>query len=275
VNDRAAAADDRAKALVREMLRESGLAGATAVEIGAMANMDQARVSDILGELLSDGLAIVVSKPHGYLDGEVGADILRRAIERLEQGHLERPWAMGLTSLGLARALTAPEPALVRVLSAYVDARCLAYRRGYYATSDFQPRLSADQRAFFDSVFGTHSDAEPLQVPFDQLRALMKASTAPELAQAFETLVADEMLIRIGDSVYRGAHIRAIRARLETALHRNGRITVAEFRDLAGTSRKYAVPLLEFFDAAGVTLRSGDVRMLRQPSAPKAGSEPV
>jgi len=275
VNDRDAAAHDRARTLVRVVLRETALAGATAVQIGAAANLGHARVSEVLGELLSGGLAIVVSKPYAYLDSEVGADILRRVIERLEHEHLERPWAMGLTSFRLANVLTAPEPALVRVLAAYVDARCLMYRCGYYATPDFQPRLGADQRAFFDGAFGAQTDAEAPTVPFERLRALMKASTTPELAQALETLFAGEMLIRIGDSVYRGAYIRALRARLETALHRNGHITVAEFRDLAGTSRKYAVPLLEFFDAAGVTLRSGDIRVLRQRPAPKAGSEPA
>jgi len=35
---------------------------------------------------------------------------------------------------------------------------------------------------------------------------------------------------------------------------------------LTGTTRKYAVPLLEFFDATGVTIRSGDIRVLRGAS---------
>jgi selenocysteine-specific elongation factor len=39
---------------------------------------------------------------------------------------------------------------------------------------------------------------------------------------------------------------------------------MAQFRDLVGTSRKYAVPLLEWFDASGVTIRNGDVRVLRE-----------
>lgn len=51
----------------------------------------------------------------------------------------------------------------------------------------------------------------------------------------------------------------ALRARLET----EGRITVSEFRDIIGTSRKYALPLLEYFDRARVTVRQGDVRKLR------------
>jgi selenocysteine-specific elongation factor len=41
-------------------------------------------------------------------------------------------------------------------------------------------------------------------------------------------------------------------------------MTAAGFRDLIGTSRKYAVPLLEWFDAHGVTIRSGDYRTLRK-----------
>ncbi|HSB35036.1 MAG TPA: SelB C-terminal domain-containing protein, partial [Nitrospirota bacterium] len=40
-------------------------------------------------------------------------------------------------------------------------------------------------------------------------------------------------------------------------------ITMAEFRDLARTSRKFAVPLMEFFDSQKLTQRVGDKRVLR------------
>ncbi len=38
---------------------------------------------------------------------------------------------------------------------------------------------------------------------------------------------------------------------------------MAAFRDAVGTSRKYAVPLMEWFDATGITIRDGDRRTLR------------
>jgi selenocysteine-specific elongation factor len=41
-------------------------------------------------------------------------------------------------------------------------------------------------------------------------------------------------------------------------------LTVSAFREALGTSRKFALPLLELFDARGVTLRRGDVRVLRE-----------
>jgi selenocysteine-specific elongation factor len=42
-----------------------------------------------------------------------------------------------------------------------------------------------------------------------------------------------------------------------------GGITVSAFRERLGTSRKYALPLLEWFDQRGLTRRVGDVRLLR------------
>ncbi|WP_418255924.1 SelB C-terminal domain-containing protein, partial [Gordonibacter urolithinfaciens] len=41
-----------------------------------------------------------------------------------------------------------------------------------------------------------------------------------------------------------------------------GGATAAELRDAMGTTRKYAIPLLEHFDAQGVTRRDGDLRVL-------------
>ena len=41
-------------------------------------------------------------------------------------------------------------------------------------------------------------------------------------------------------------------------------IAAATFRDLLGISRKTAIPLLEYFDRTGLTLRIGDVRKLRK-----------
>jgi selenocysteine-specific elongation factor len=39
---------------------------------------------------------------------------------------------------------------------------------------------------------------------------------------------------------------------------------VATFRDALGTSRRFALPLLEYFDGRGLTRRQGDYRVLRE-----------
>jgi selenocysteine-specific elongation factor len=54
-------------------------------------------------------------------------------------------------------------------------------------------------------------------------------------------------------------------ARAEAVVHDAGPsgISVSAFREALGTSRKYAVPLLEWFDRRGITRRDGDLRYPR------------
>jgi selenocysteine-specific elongation factor len=69
--------------------------------------------------------------------------------------------------------------------------------------------------------------------------------------------VSEELIFRITD--YDGM-VEQIRKTIE----KNGQITLAEVRDMLGTTRKYAQALLEHLDAIGVTMRDGDARKLRK-----------
>ena len=83
-------------------------------------------------------------------------------------------------------------------------------------------------------------------------------------------LLAKGVFVKVNEELYRGTQIAQIRTRVQGFVREHGRMTMAEFRDLIGTSRKYAVPLLEWFDARGITVRSGDYRMLRTPGEAQA-----
>ena len=63
-----------------------------------------------------------------------------------------------------------------------------------------------------------------------------------------------------------GAYVLDANAVLDLADGGPG-LTVAEIRDLLGTTRKYAVPLCEYLDRAGVTRRAGDLRVLAAAGA--------
>ena len=52
------------------------------------------------------------------------------------------------------------------------------------------------------------------------------------------------------------------RSRVRRRIEDEGPVTVAQIRDLLGTTRKYAVPLCEWLDATGATIRRGDTRAL-------------
>jgi len=244
-------------------LRDAGLEGAGAARLGAVANVREDVAQSALDALVERGRALRLSKPSAYFDAEVADAVSARIDEALGANQTAKPWMFGTTSLALSRTLGIAEPTLLRLLAAFAEDGRIAARGGYYATPGFVPALGAEQRDFFDRAFALDEGQPFLPVPFPELLAQVKTSKIAGLAQAFDTLLAGGVLVKVGDDVYRGEQIASARVRLEAALRAGGSLTMAQFRDLIGTTRKYAVPLLEWFDANGVTIRNGDLRVLR------------
>ena len=67
-----------------------------------------------------------------------------------------------------------------------------------------------------------------------------------------------------GDVFYAPAPLAVIREKLVGHLKVKGEITPPDFRELTGLSRKFMIPLLEYFDQEKVTIRVGDKRVLRK-----------
>lgn len=73
-----------------------------------------------------------------------------------------------------------------------------------------------------------------------------------------------DLVLVSSDVMFRKADYDSAVEKIRSALVDNDKITLAEVRDLFGTSRKYAQALLEHLDAIGMTVRDGDYRRLRK-----------
>jgi selenocysteine-specific elongation factor len=130
------------------------------------------------------------------------------------------------------------------------------------ARSDFKPKLSANQLKLKDKIVEAHRTAE-FQPPGPDSFAAQAGGNAAALADIYEVAVAEKLLVHICDRLYLHASAEAaMRQRIADLLtHQPAGLTVAEIRDLLGTTRKFAVPLCEYLDRVGVTRRSGDLRV--------------
>jgi selenocysteine-specific elongation factor len=251
-------------AAIAHALAEFGLAPRTAAELGARANVREERAAAILDELAARGAARRLHKPVAFIDGQAADALSARIFETLARREAESPWILGTTSLALARELATDESLLLRLLASDAEEGRIAARAGYHATPAHRAQLSEEQRTFFEHVVPL-DPAQPLvPVPLDDVLAELRRTKIAGLGQAFDTLLATGALVKVGADVYRGTQVDEIRRRLEAAIGRDGPITMARFRDAVGTTRKYAVPLMEWFDATGITVRDGDVRALRR-----------
>jgi len=76
-------------------------------------------------------------------------------------------------------------------------------------------------------------------------------------------LLRDKILVKISDDlVFHRNALADLRTRVTGEKSRSPKMDVARFKDLAGVSRKYAIPLLEYLDREHVTRRVGDERII-------------
>ena len=71
-------------------------------------------------------------------------------------------------------------------------------------------------------------------------------------------MLAKGTLVKTKEEIYFHASAMAeLQKRLVAWLKEHGEITTPQFKEMTGASRKYTIPLLEYFDAQKVTIRGG------------------
>lgn len=127
----------------------------------------------------------------------------------------------------------------------------------------FRPTLGKDSGEVKAKIVDAIRKGGPTPPVREELPELFKI---PERdARDLLKMLADEGRIsRVNDSIYLDKDaLERMRQDLLAFLQEKKEITIAEFRDLVKTSRKYAVPLMEYFDSQKLTQRVGDKRVLR------------
>lgn len=125
------------------------------------------------------------------------------------------------------------------------------------------PKLSRNEQALLAQLGQWFRDAglETPTVKECQQRATKVQASVPQL---IELLVSDGELIEVSpDYLLHTAVEQEARHKVAESLARNG-LTLSEIRELLGTSRKYAVPLCEYWDKVGFTVRQGDLRTVKK-----------
>jgi selenocysteine-specific elongation factor len=86
-----------------------------------------------------------------------------------------------------------------------------------------------------------------------------------EIVSVLGVLLNEGVLVKVTEELYfHGEPLNKLREDYTAALAREGKATPATFKDLTGLSRKYIIPLMEYFDATKLTIRVGDHRTLRE-----------
>ena len=130
--------------------------------------------------------------------------------------------------------------------------------------SDHEVSLGEDQADIRKKILDIYQNGG-LQPPyFREVPKMLDVN--PNRTKDVLMLIVDEgQIVKTKDDLYFHADaVDDLKNRLVDFLKSNGEITTPQFKEMTGASRKYVIPLIEYFDAGKVTLRVGDSRKLRK-----------
>ena len=257
--------------------RASWPAGLTATEPGErLAALLQRRPTGVEGSLLPVLLGLP-SKPAlaaaRSLAGARDADGIwvperiveslgAKALTEIRRFHRAQPSERGLPLETLRHALRAPEPVVEVALGDLARAGRIRQRDGVVALAGFVPKVEGGD-AEVDRIVGI-LEAAALTPPN---LAELEASTGRRDIGAILRLAAGSGRVEAveRDRYYARAALDRFMQTL-TEMGREADIVPSAVRERLGISRKFLIPLLEWADGKGLTVRVGDVRRLRVPA---------
>jgi selenocysteine-specific elongation factor len=240
-----------------------GLAGMDESEIIGTIAADKPEIAAALA--LLGQKKIVVRADNLYVHTSHLGTLEKKTIELVKQYHKDNPLKPGLDKEELKGALKARLSP--KVLHLTIDGLVKKKQIEADGSKLKIPGFKAAGGAINDEVKNRIVDAIKrggTQPPVrEELPALFGISEKD--AKDLLKLLADEgRTVRVNDSLHLDREVlEKVRGELKKHLEEKKEITMAEFRDLAKTSRKFAVPLMEYFDSQKLTQRVGDKRVLR------------
>jgi selenocysteine-specific elongation factor len=186
-------------------------------------------------------------------------------IEEIGRSHALHPLARGADMEALREKLPIPVPAkLFRTVLEQLERERTIVREGNLVRLPrHEVRLQPEEQKLADKILALLASRLPAPPDVRQI-AQETGADRQALLEVIRVLERGGSIVRVAPDLYFPAEfIQSAKAALGGYLSERGTITSATFRDVIGTSRKYAIPLLEYFDREGLTVRVGDARRLR------------
>ena len=245
----------------------AGVRGVSFSALLIMTNLSEKLLEKYLQGMLSRKDAIQIDKEQRLFVHKTGfGDLQKNMSAHLQAYHDKNPLKEGMPKEELKSKLptTAGTRIFTMALNQMTADKAIVQEGDSVKLTTHKVSLGADQAGMKKKISGIYLE-NGLQPPYFK-EVMNTLDFDPSHARdVLMLLVAERVLIKAKEDLYFHAEpMRGLKEKLIAYLQAHGEITTPQFKEMTQASRKYVIPLLEYFDANHVTLRVGDSRKLRQ-----------
>ncbi len=248
-------------------LAEAGPAGRSRGELEALLPWDPGELKRLLDKLASQGRILLFDPENQrYLLTATAREMEAQVRDQLTSYHRQNPLKPGLSKEELRRKL--PAAMEVRLfnylLAGLTNKKQVAVEKDLVRLMSHKITLAGDQEDVTRRLEEMYRRGRLSPPTLKEAQAALNTAP-PQLQQLMMVLVNQGRLVKVKEDLFfHQEAVAQLKAQLVEFLKQHKEITVLQFKDLTQTSRKFSIPLLEYFDTNRVTVRVGEARRLRE-----------
>ncbi|HKY43168.1 MAG TPA: selenocysteine-specific translation elongation factor [Pyrinomonadaceae bacterium] len=259
---------DERTAKFRGFVKASGDRGLRLADLAAATGWTNEVLTGVASEVQAEGS--VIDAGGVYLARESLDRLSQAVIAELERYHKREPLARGMLRETLREKVFAHSLAelFAGVLARLESEGKVVSEKDIVRLSRHSVGLSEQDAELSKRIEQLYvaSGVEAPSIDEAMTKVGVPAAQRPQARKLMQLLIDNRKLVRIQGEMFMHTQVlEDLKTRLReyASQHEPERlIDVAAFKDLAGVSRKYAIPLLEYFDREQVTRRAGDKRLI-------------
>lgn len=249
-------------------LAESGTAGLTQDQLATRLGVFGNRLKKLLQQPVSSGRILVIDSERQRL---LAASVLQKLIETITaillRHHADNPLKSGLAKEQLKSGIKPPvdQKLFQYTLDTMVKKKSIVQDQAEVRMADFEVTLQIDEQAIKERIYGLYKDAGLTPPNLKEVVGNIHDLPEKQVRQVINLLLQDKQLLKISESLYFDAdQIDRLAQQVTKFIREHGEIDAPRFKELTGLTRKFSIPLMEYFDRIKLTLRIGDKRVLRK-----------
>ena len=239
-------------------------------ELKLMTNLSEKQMEAVIGGLLSRQHLIQTDREQRvYMHHAVIKQLDKDIRIRLETYHHKNPLRSGMPK----EELKSKFPAYLSgrlfnlIIERMIKENHIKQNGELVHLHDHQVVLAVDTTAISNKISSIYQKSGLTPPYFKDICRSLKLETV-RARDILGLLVKQGHIIKAKEDLYFNTDvIKNLQIKLIEFLKKNGEITPPEFKKMTGLSRKYLIPLLEYYDSVHVTIRIGDSRKLRKGSS--------
>jgi selenocysteine-specific elongation factor len=265
--DTLAAADSEQRLLL--VIEECGVHGITAEQLAARTGIFSKKLKKLLLHPISTGLLMVVDSESQRLLAASVAEAANKQITDLLAGfHKQNPLKTGIAKEELRSQLLRPvvDQKVLHALLATLSKKGLIEQEGAEVKlAGHTVTLQVNEQEMEQKISALYRQAGLTPPILKEVLAAFAEFPEKQIRQVIDLLLNKRTLIKINETLcFYAPAVEELQEKVTAFIRNEGEIDAQRFKELTGLTRKFSIPLLEYFDKIKLTIRIDDKRVLRK-----------